>query len=66
MNAGNVASIYDAVMDEMPTTDEAIRNAARLLRMAENETNLALMERLDDMAQTWLNIASLLSEREQA
>lgn len=52
--------------DEMPTTDEAIRNAARLLRQAETQTDSALMERLDDMAQTWLNIASLLSEREQA
>lgn len=53
-------------MDDMPTAEEAIRNAARLLRTAETETDRALMERLDAMAQTWLNIASLLSERETA
>jgi hypothetical protein len=50
--------------DEAPTIDEAIRNAARLLRHAETETNLALMERLDEMAATWLNVAHLLMERQ--
>lgn len=52
-------------MNEMPTADDAITNAARLLRAAEAETDRALMERLDAMAQTWLNIASLLADREQ-
>jgi len=45
------------------TVDGAIDNAARLLRMAELETNLALMERLDELAATWLSLAHLLMER---
>jgi hypothetical protein len=48
------------------TVDEAIRNAARLLQAAETETNLALMERLDQLACSWLAIANLLMERERA
>lgn len=51
--------------DAEPTIDEAVRNAARLLRAAETETNLALMERLDEMASTWLNVAHLLMERQR-
>lgn len=47
------------------TADEAIGNAARLLRNAETETNLPLMERLDSMADSWLNMASLLFQRER-
>ena len=46
------------------TVDEAIGNAARLLRHAETETNHALMERLDEMASTWLQLASLLMQRD--
>ncbi|MEU0332219.1 hypothetical protein [Streptomyces sp. NPDC006193] len=46
------------------TPDAAIENAARLLRAAELETNLALMERLDELATSWLSLAHLLMERE--
>jgi hypothetical protein len=46
------------------TPDAAIENAARLLRAAEVETNLALMERLDELATSWLGLAHLLMERE--
>lgn len=46
------------------TPDAAIENAARLLRAAELETNLALMERLDELATSWLSMAHLLMERE--
>jgi hypothetical protein len=46
------------------TPDAAIANAARLLRAAELETNLALMERLDELATSWLGLAHLLMERE--
>ncbi|MEV8623400.1 hypothetical protein [Streptomyces sp. NPDC051079] len=48
------------------TVDEAIQNAMRLLRAAETETNLALMERLDQLACSWLAFANLLMERERA
>ncbi|MBZ6250561.1 hypothetical protein KVH27_19535 [Streptomyces olivaceus] len=46
------------------TPEGAIQNAARLLRAAELETNLALMERLDELATSWLSLAHLLMERE--
>ncbi|MFF4847991.1 hypothetical protein [Streptomyces sp. NPDC001194] len=49
----------------MLTVDEAIGNAARLLQQAELETNLALMERLDQLACSWLSTANLLMERER-
>ncbi|MFD4264036.1 hypothetical protein ACFWR9_42140 [Streptomyces sp. NPDC058534] len=49
---------------EPVTPDDAIENAARLLRAAELETNLALMERLDELATSWLSLAHLLMERE--
>ncbi|WP_445524791.1 hypothetical protein [Streptomyces cyslabdanicus] len=50
---------------EQPVTwQAAIENAARLLRAAELETNLALMERLDELATSWLSLAHLLMERE--
>lgn len=48
-----------------PTIDEAVCNAARLLRNAETDTNLAMMERLDEMASTWLDLAHLLMERQR-
>jgi hypothetical protein len=50
--------------EEPITPDAAIQNAARLLRAAELETNLALMERLDELATSWLSLAHLLMERE--
>ena len=46
------------------TFEQAIANAARLLRHAETETNLLLMERLDELAGTWLGVASLVNTRE--
>ncbi|WP_326637301.1 hypothetical protein OG884_26585 [Streptosporangium sp. NBC_01755] len=47
------------------TVDEALANAVRLLRNAEVETNLVLMERLEHLADSWLTIANLLVERER-
>lgn len=48
------------------TAATAIDNAARLLEQAEMElTNLPLMERLDELASTWMGIAALLTERER-
>ena len=47
------------------TFDEAIANAARLLRHAETETNLAAMERLEKLADSWVSIANLIRERER-
>lgn len=48
------------------TADEAIANAARLLAQAELELiNLPLMQRLDELASSWLSIAALLAERER-
>lgn len=47
----------------IPTEDQALDNAARLLERAEIElTNLPLMERLAD---SWLGMAQLLRERER-
>lgn len=48
------------------TSDEAIANAARLLQAAESETNLMLMERLEHLADSWITVAALLSQREGA
>ncbi|WP_435107806.1 hypothetical protein [Nocardiopsis synnemataformans] len=42
-----------------PTRDECMASAARLLRWAEAETDLAKMGQFDDLAQTWINLASL-------
>lgn len=48
------------------TAAEAIEHAARLLAQAELElTNLPLMERLDELAGSWLSIAAILTERER-
>lgn len=44
------------------TVAEAVNNAARLLRHAELETNLAMVERLDSLADSWLNMAALLAQ----
>ncbi|MCY0917047.1 hypothetical protein OS965_02500 [Streptomyces sp. H27-G5] len=46
--------------------DEALVHAARLLAQAEMElTNLPLMERLDELASSWLSLAAILAERER-
>ncbi|MFD5509011.1 hypothetical protein ACFWIB_14710 [Streptomyces sp. NPDC127051] len=48
------------------TAGEAIGHAARLLAQAELElTNLPLIERLDQLACSWLAVANLLNERER-
>ena len=50
----------------MPTADQALANAARLLERAEIElTNLPLMERLEGLADSWLSVAHLLMEKER-
>ncbi|MBD0838799.1 hypothetical protein [Streptomyces sp. TRM68416] len=50
----------------IPTEEQAIANASRLLERAEIElTNLPLMERLEGLADSWLNVAHLLRERER-
>ncbi|MFK0222224.1 hypothetical protein ACIQWN_29040 [Streptomyces vinaceus] len=49
------------------TAEEALSHAARLLAQAELElTNLPLMERLDELASSWLSVAAILTERERA
>lgn len=48
------------------TFDEAIANAARLLRHAETETNLAVMERLERLGDSWLDLARLVNDREHS
>lgn len=51
----------------IPTQDQAIEHAASLLEQAEMElTNLPLMERLEELATSWLSLAHLLHERERA
>jgi hypothetical protein len=46
------------------TSSEAMENAARLLRAAETETNLPLMERLEKLADSWLSMAGMLMAQE--
>lgn len=48
------------------TFDEAVENAARVLRIAEGETNLATMAQLVGLADSWIAIANQLRERERA
>lgn len=52
--------------EQVPTSQEALGNAARLLRAAEMETNLALMERLEALADSWVDVARLAMDRERA
>lgn len=56
----------DIPQTETMTSQSALANAARLLRNAELETNLALMERLEHLADSWLAIASMLVVTERA
>lgn len=47
-------------------SEQALRNAMRLLERAEIElTNLPLMATLDNLAGSWIQIAQLLAERER-
>jgi hypothetical protein len=50
---------------EAPTVDMAIANAVRLLQWAERETDLMKMERYERLADSWMNVAGLLHEREK-
>lgn len=49
-----------------PTVEEALGNAARLLRAAEVETNLLLMERIEALADSWMDMARMAMDRERA
>lgn len=50
----------------MPTSDQALEHAAQLLEKAEVEiTNVALMERYDELACSWLTLANLPMEKER-
>jgi hypothetical protein len=46
------------------TADTALGHAARLLHHAEQDTNLAYMERLESLAEAWIDVAGLLVHRE--
>jgi len=48
------------------TAAEALANARRLLYAAEAETNLPLMERLEKLADSWIQMAALIVERDRA
>jgi hypothetical protein len=45
------------------TSEEAIENAARMLRFAEGETDLAKMERFIEIADGWKCIAAVINEQ---
>lgn len=47
-----------------PTRDEALANAARLLYWAEAERDLALMERITELGNSWLTLGSVLDGHE--
>lgn len=51
--------------DQVATFEVAMGNAQRLLRNAETETNLALMERLEKLADSWITVAGLIHARAQ-
>jgi hypothetical protein len=42
-----------------------VEHAARLLKSAELEPDLARMERVEKLAASWLALANLLAERER-
>ncbi|MFI9331992.1 hypothetical protein ACIGZJ_31175 [Kitasatospora sp. NPDC052868] len=47
------------------TVESALANAARLLGFAENETNLALMERYEALADSWNSLArTVIADRD--
>ncbi|GGJ82004.1 hypothetical protein GCM10011583_11900 [Streptomyces camponoticapitis] len=49
----------------MPTVDQAIANAARLLERAEIDPNPQQMATYDAIAASWIQLASLLMEKER-
>ncbi len=44
---------------ELPSMESALTNAARLLENAELETDLAKMERIEKLADSWISIAGI-------
>jgi len=48
---------------EPVTADAALTNATRLLQNAEMVTDLALMQRLESLADSWISIARVIAER---
>lgn len=59
-----MADDHPPAVAEPLTIDMALGNAARLLRNAEMDTNLPLMERLERLADSWIAIARTIAERE--
>jgi hypothetical protein len=47
---------------EVLSISGALGNAVRILRNAEMERDLALMERLTDLADSWLGVAALITQ----
>jgi hypothetical protein len=47
---------------EVLTVNRALGNAVRILRNAEMERDLALMERLTDLADSWIGVAALIAQ----
>jgi hypothetical protein len=45
---------------EVPSVNTALLNAARLLQNAEMETDLLKMERIEKLADSWIQIAGML------
>lgn len=49
----------------LPTADQALSEAVRILRAAENETDRQLMERFERLADSWIMIANILYARQE-
>jgi hypothetical protein len=49
----------------MMTFEEAVAHAARILLVAEGETNLALQAGLISVADSWVNFGAFLREHER-
>lgn len=45
---------------DLPTPEDAMRNAVRLLRSAEMLTDRQLMERYEKLADSWITVAGVL------
>ena len=50
--------------NEPITSNSALVNASRLLHQAEMITDLAVMERIESLADSWIAIAHLCAQRE--
>jgi hypothetical protein len=64
--ASDARPLRPTVLDLPPTLNEALCNAARLLRAAEADTDRGLMERFEKLADSWIGLASLLIQKEHA